>query len=95
MITPPRRPPKLSAITVAGIKAFRNACFMITVRLRQALRARRPHVVRVDHLQHRGAHETAVLRDARDGEHDHREREMLGPVEQESVLADRFFRFDT
>ena len=33
MITPPRRPPKLSAITVvSGIKAFRNACFMITVR---------------------------------------------------------------
>jgi hypothetical protein len=33
MMAPPRRPPKLSAITVtSGIRALRKPCFMITVR---------------------------------------------------------------
>ena len=41
-----------------------TACFIVTERSRKPLRPGRAHVVRVDHLQHRGAHEARVGGDA-------------------------------
>jgi hypothetical protein len=48
-----------------------------------AFGARRAHVVGVDHLEHRGAHEAAVERDADDRERRDWEAEVLDAVERE------------
>ena len=82
-IAPPRRAPKLSATSVtSGMRAFRNACFIVTP-LGEALRARRADVVRVDDLEHRGAHEARVGRDAGDHQHEHRQHQVVRAVDPE------------
>ena len=83
-MTPPSRFPKLSATSVtSGMRALRNACFIVTRLLCETLRTRRAHVVRVQDLEHRGTDVPRVAGDAGDHQHEDGQHEVMGPIERE------------
>ena len=85
--------PKLKAMNVAdGISAVRSAWRRSAVRARQALGARRAHVVGAEHVEHRAALVAADDRDLHQDERQRRQHEVLDAVDglrEEAALLRR------
>ena len=72
-----------------GISALRRRVLEQYARPAQALGLGGPHVVLLEHLQHRRAHVPAPAGDLLDGQARHRQDEVPGDVTDVALLAQR------